>query len=91
MLAETRFYLTKADPCPRCGGTGKIENSLWQKWLEAKVKGKALADFCEQHKNTGWPFEQFNPCRDCAGTGEQRSETDLTSALAELGVINVAE
>jgi len=91
MTTKTKFYLTKAEPCPRCRGTGKIEHPLWRKWLEAKAKGKALADFCEQHKATGWPFEQFKSCRDCAGTGEYRTETDLTSALAELGVIDAAE
>jgi DnaJ-class molecular chaperone len=80
-----QFYVTKAEPCPKCGGPGKIQNPRWEGYLKAKAAGQVDV-FLTQHRDQSWPVEQFWPCPKCKGAGEIRSETTLAEALAELGI-----
>lgn len=82
MSSKIRFFVIRADPCPQCSGAGHVEHPLLQ--IYQKLDNRKRAELCERHSVLPADLERPQPCSNCAGTGEIRSETTLEAALAEL-------
>jgi hypothetical protein len=83
-MTESRFYVVRGDVCPACGGSGKIRNEFFDLWENFPSKNPDV--FWQKYHQSPADLEPEIDCRDCAGTGEIRSETTLAAALSELGV-----
>lgn len=78
-----KFYVTRADICQACGGTGKVRNEFYYLWQDSPSKNPDV--FWQKYHQSPADLTPEIDCRDCNGTGEVRSETTLAAALSELG------